>query len=136
MPAPWLSPLLAALDRQRDDPAARFVAVATVRGDGRPANRTLVWRGFPGEQPYFPTDARSAKAAEVAANAWAEACWYFAAAREQFRLAGRLRLVTAADIDPADLRRAAWRELSDAARQSFTWPPPGRPRADAAAFAA
>src|SRR5213076_1793941 len=93
--APWFPALLAALDRQGDDPAARFVSVATVRPDGRPVNRTLVCRGFHGERPYFTTDARSAKVEQVVRNPSAAACWYFAAAREQFRLSGRLRLITA-----------------------------------------
>jgi hypothetical protein len=50
--------------------------------------------------------------------------------REQFRLGGRAVVVREGmgDEDLQRVRRGAWRELSDATRQSFTWPAPGEPR--------
>jgi pyridoxamine 5'-phosphate oxidase len=130
---PWRPSLDLALHRNRELPQVRFVQLATLREDLRPANRTVVFRGLldPGDRLTFTTDGRSRKAAEVERYPWGEACWYFAKTREQFRIAGRLTLVRADHIDTAlaDARERAWRDLSDAARVSFTWPTPGAPRA-------
>ncbi|HEY9861042.1 MAG TPA: hypothetical protein V6D16_16165, partial [Candidatus Obscuribacterales bacterium] len=40
------------------------------------------------------------------------------------------------DIELQQARKTAWQELSDAARLQFTWPTPGQPKQEAAAFAA
>ena len=136
--APWRSPLSHALHRNRSLVYARYLQLATVRADGRPANRTVVFRGFLGDtnQLKFVTDSRSKKADQIDGKPWAEACWYFPKTREQFRLAGKLILVR--DNNPAtDLlqaRQSAWQELSDAARVQFAWPHPGAPRANQDAF--
>lgn len=64
MPPPpaWHATLARALDRAAGAPAARYVQVATVRPDGRPTARTVVFRGwFDGDQGPrlgFVTDAR------------------------------------------------------------------------------
>lgn len=65
MPPPWLAPLTRALDAGvAVSPAARFLQVATVRPDGRPAVRTVVFRGWfeggarGGPRLGFVTDAR------------------------------------------------------------------------------
>jgi PPOX class probable FMN-dependent enzyme len=138
-PAPWRTLLDRALGAGAD-PAARFLQLATVRPDGRPANRTLVFRGFllGSDWLRFATDVRSAKVEQIAFRPWGEACWYFAATREQFRLAGPLDLVTADDPDQSrlDARREVWAALSDAARAQYAWPQPGADRAPDAAFAA
>jgi pyridoxamine 5'-phosphate oxidase len=44
--APWRSALARALHRNRALVYARYFQLATVRADGRPANRTVVFRGF------------------------------------------------------------------------------------------
>ena len=85
------------------DPAHRYVQLATVRADGRPACRTCVFRGFttsdlPGLAccaQQFTTDTRSEKCGQLAANPAAEACWWFPVSQEQYRIEGTLRLVTA-----------------------------------------
>ena len=130
--APWRSPLSRALHRNRSLVYARYAQLATVRADGRPANRTIVFRGFLEDQGHlkFITDRRSAKADQITAHPWGELCWYFPKTREQFRLAGPLTLVTA-DHSPAALgqaRQQQWADLSDAARLQFAWPDPGQPR--------
>jgi pyridoxamine 5'-phosphate oxidase len=136
--APWRSPLARALHRNRSQPEARFLQLATIQLNGQPANRTVVFRGFLDntDQLKFVTDARSEKAAQIEQNPDAEACWYFVKTREQFRLAGTLILVQASHPDTAlqQARKIAWQELSDAARLQFAWPTPGEARADAAAF--
>lgn len=132
--APWRSPLSRAQHRNRSLANARYLQLATVRPNGRPANRTVVFRGFLDRtnQLKFVTDARSQKPEQIDRCPWGEACWYFPQTREQFRLQGPLTLVTETYLDPilAIARDRAWAELSDAARSQFAWPDPGDPRGD------
>lgn len=134
--APWRSPLARALDLNRSLAYARYLQLATVRADGRPANRTLVFRGFQtdSDRLKFVTDSRSQKPEQIEHQPWAEACWYFPETREQFRLHGYLTLVKADNPDAVlqQARQTAWQETSDATRLQFTWPDPGKPKADAA----
>jgi len=135
--APWRSPLTLALDRNSLT-YARYLQLATVRADGRPANRTLVFRGFLEDtnQLKFVIDARSQKVDQIEQQPWAEACWYFPETREQFRITGSLTLVGTEHTDSTlqQVRVSTWQELSNAARLQFVWPHPGQPRADATAF--
>lgn len=132
--APWRSPLARALHRNRSQPNARYFQLATVRSDGRPANRTVVFRGFweGTNQLQMVTDARSAKAEQIDHCPHAEACWYFPSTREQFRLAGSLTLIrdTESDLALQHARQRSWHSLSDAARAQFAWAAPGQPRAE------
>ena len=134
--APWRSPLARALHLNRRLAYARYLQLATVRADGRPANRTLVFRGFQADSDRlkFVTDSRSQKPEQIEHQPWAEACWYFPETREQFRLHGYLTLVKADNPDAVlqQARQTAWQETSDATRLQFTWPDPGKPKADAA----
>ena len=147
--APWRSLLSRALHRNRSLPNARFVQLATVRPDGSPANRTIVFRGFVGDQfcqngilhdtLQFVTDRRSEKAIEIEHQALGEVCWYFPKTREQFRLRGTLTLITEDTITTSDrpwqkVRSHLWQELSDNARIQFAWPHPGQSRAETDAF--
>jgi pyridoxamine 5'-phosphate oxidase len=128
----WRASLVLALYRNRHVAQARFLQLATVRGDGRPANRSVVFRGFLDDTDSLTvvTDARSAKVRDLESVPWAEACWYFPMTREQFRLGGRASVVSERPGEEAwqRARRDAWRELAEATRQSFTWPTPGEPR--------
>ena len=138
MLAPWRSPLAHALHRNRSLAYARFLQLATVRPDGRPANRTVVFRGFLDDtnQLKLITDIRSEKAVQIPQSAWGEICWYFPKTREQLRLLGQLILVDAHHVDPALLkaRKMQWHDLSDAARLQFGWANPGQPRDPADPF--
>ncbi|MBD2460806.1 pyridoxamine 5'-phosphate oxidase family protein [Oscillatoria sp. FACHB-1407] len=130
--APWRSAIARALHRNRSLVYARYLQLATVRSDGRPANRTVVFRGFLDNtnQLKFITDDRSEKALQIPQNAWGEVCWYFPNTREQFRLLGQLSLIDEKNSD-ATLRQARqrqWQELSDAARTQFAWADPGKLR--------
>jgi PPOX class probable FMN-dependent enzyme len=95
--APWRSLLSRALHKNRSLPYARYFQLATVRADSRPANRTVVFRGFleDTDQLKIITDSRSQKADQIDHLSWGEACWYFPNTREQFRFAGQLTLVGA-----------------------------------------
>lgn len=138
--APWRSPLSRALHRNRSKPHSRYAQLATLAANGRPANRTVVFRGFYGDSNalMFVTDTRSTKVTDLTHTPWGELCWYFTQTREQFRLTGAIRLVTA-DTEDLTLRQARldrWEALSEASRQSFYWPDSGHSRsADPAAFA-
>jgi PPOX class probable FMN-dependent enzyme len=132
--APWRSPLARALHRNRSLVYARYLQLATVRSDGSPAIRTVVFRGFRDRtnQLCIITDHRSEKIPQLQANPRAEVCWYFPSSREQFRIAGSIALATAATLDAADQaeRSRLWQSLSDAARLQFAWPEPGAARSD------
>ena len=127
-PYSWTAALRSALRRNRREAHNRYLQLATVRGDGSPAVRTLVFRAFDEERARLDmvTDTRSAKADEIDGERRAEIAWYFTHTREQFRLRGDLRLLDQAATDQ-ELRGTLWAALSDAARSQFFWPHPGRP---------
>ena len=134
----WRPSLDLALHRNRQSPQVRFVQLATIRETGRPAVRTLVFRGFLGEthQLTFATDGRSVKAAELEQSPCAEACWYFHLTREQFRFTGTISSISADTSDRAlrEARLEVWRDMSDESRLTYTWPDPGQPRIPLAPF--
>ncbi len=136
--APWREPLARALHRNRSLVCSRYFQLATVRSDGRPANRTVVFRGFleNSNQLKIITDSRSQKIVQISENPWGEACWYFPKTREQFRLFGQLKLITTEYSDPVLLsaRYTTWHTLSEKGRSQFYWPSPGQPREKESAF--
>ncbi len=136
--APWRSPLSRALHRNRSLPNARYFQLATVRPDGSPANRTVVFRDFRGEtdEVQMVCDRRSEKPEQIREQRQGEICWYFPKTREQFRMAGGLSLITADEPDP-DLQQArvqAWQAMSNSGRLLFVWPHPAEPRQPNAPF--
>lgn len=134
----WLSALKAMLSAAGSSPDSRFAQLATIGGEGRPSNRTLVFRRLMKDHRLvFTTDARSEKTRELAANPWAELCWWFPATREQFRIQGRAFLLDGTGSEElARVRSEIWIELKEAAKRSFTWPVPGQPLADQSEFQA
>ncbi|WP_341678199.1 pyridoxamine 5'-phosphate oxidase family protein [Niveibacterium sp. SC-1] len=134
--APWRIPLGADLAAHVTRAEALYVQLATVRADGRPANRTLVFRGFlSGDRLAFITDLRSDKVAELACHPFAEACWYFPEARVQWRLLGEAQCLSEEGPELQHARSRWWRERDEAARRSFAGPRPGARRAEDEAFA-
>ncbi|MFO0910714.1 MAG: pyridoxamine 5'-phosphate oxidase family protein [Isosphaeraceae bacterium] len=121
----WFPRLLDALASNHDQPGFRQAQLATVRGDGRPANRTVVVRNVDESSGglWISTDSRSAKVEQLEQTGWAELCWYFSGSREQFRLLGRVRVV-GPEAPSAD-RTAAWKLLPNASRLTFFGPAPG-----------
>eukprot|EP00198_Chlamydomonas_reinhardtii_P010733 XP_001700070.1 pyridoxamine 5' phosphate oxidase-related protein [Chlamydomonas reinhardtii] len=129
----WRSKLLKSLAQNKRLANSRYVQLATVRPDNRPANRTVVFRGFLSDDDdslTFVTDSRSRKVGEVAVNPAAEVAWYFPETREQYRVSGNLTIVDAASTDSAmqAARKRVWHNMSDPGRQQFAWPHPGLPR--------
>ncbi len=134
----WRPSLVLAIYLNRRAPASRFVQLATLDADGRPANRTVVFRGFLNETSRltFAADLRSHKIVELAGSSRVEVCWYFPVTLEQFRIGG---LITTVGEDTADeelsaARNECWRALPEATRVSYTWPAPGQPRVGAIPF--
>lgn len=138
--ASWRSPLARALHRNRSQPHSRYFQLATVQTNGRPANRTVVFRGFLDDTNLLKiiTDSRSQKFDQILHQPWAEVCWYFSITREQFRIAGELTLIDAnhPDSELQKARQVTWQDLSDNARVQFAWPHPGKPRNNQEALSA
>ena len=129
--APWRSFLANALKKNRAQLHSRYFQLATVRSDGTPANRTMVFRGFLEDSNKLKiiTDTRSEKITEINDRQAGEICWYFTNTREQFRIAGNITII---DINHQDsellrARESTWQELSDNARIQFAWAHPGKP---------
>lgn len=124
----WSEALRRAIRRNRRDAHNRYLQLATLREDGTPAVRTLVFREFCdlSLELRMVTDRRSAKVGEIRACPIGEISWYLTHTREQFRLRGRLR-VEGAGATSQHARRKLWNGLSEKAREQFYWPCPGRP---------
>ncbi|CAL8466965.1 g6501 [Coccomyxa elongata] len=120
------------LETNKHLPNAKFMQLATVRPDGRPSVRTVVFRGFHNEsdQVTFTTDTRTYKVEDIRQHPWTEICWYFPETREQFRLGGNLEVVGEDHPDKSLLqaRQEAWDGMSRNGRAWFAWPPSGRAR--------
>jgi PPOX class probable FMN-dependent enzyme len=130
--APWRKQLQRALHRNRSQIFSRYFQLATISERGYPTNRTVVFRGFLNESNSIKivTDTRSQKFAHLQNNPQAEICWYFSKTREQFRIRGKIDLVTQADENLNKLREEAWQKLSKNAKEQFLWPHPGKPVTD------
>jgi pyridoxamine 5'-phosphate oxidase len=135
---PWRSPLARALHRNRSQPHSRYFQLATVQDNGRPANRTVVFRGFLNDTNLLKiiTDSRSQKFDQILQQPWGEVCWYFTDTREQFRLSGKLALIDSNSTEPTmqKARQITWQDISDNARIQFAWPHPGDIRANPESF--
>ncbi|MDJ0730972.1 MAG: pyridoxamine 5'-phosphate oxidase family protein [Crocosphaera sp.] len=124
---PWRPILSRALHRNRSLPNARYFQLATVNLQGNPANRTVVFRGFfnPGNQLQIITDSRSEKINHINNYFASEICWYFPKTREQFRITGNLTIIDE-NHENQTSRLTVWQNLSNSAKQQFTWPHPGQ----------
>lgn len=131
----WHAALQQLLERHAHLPHSRFVSAATVREDGRPANRMLTFRFFLHDgRLVFTTDARSEKTAQLLRQPWIELCWYFTETRTQVRLLGRAVLAAPEEPALAEVRMRTWRERTEQSRHSFAWPEPGAALAPFEAF--
>ena len=134
--APWRVSLASALHHNRARPDSRYFQLATIRPDGIPANRTVVFRGFQSDTNILKviTDRRSSKVHHLEHCPWVEACWYFTKTREQFRLTGQLRCINKTCSEEVNWRLQTWQSISDSARSQFYWPHPGQPRSHQSNF--
>ena len=130
---PWRPLLRAAMQREGRSVAARWVQLATTGRDGGPRVRTLVFRGWAGaDQLELFSDQRSEKVTELANDGAAELCWLFPKARQQYRLRGKVTLITA--TEQPELCQQRWQKLSDTGRAVWGWPTPADPLEPTAAF--
>ena len=101
----------------------RVGALATVDEGPSARVRFVVCRRVdPDGTLWVASDARSAKNAQLRRQAEAEVAFWLPGRREQYRLAGAVTILGAAEA--LDL----WLGLSDSARALFAWPEPGTPR--------
>ena len=138
MSTAWKQRLVRSLHINRSKPDARYFQLASVDRNGRPDNRTVVFRGFDEDDSLSlltVTDTRSDKVAQILQNTAVSIAWYFRQSREQFRINGiaELRvnddrslgnLVGDTSSDHVANTLQQWHALSDAAREQFFWPHP------------
>ncbi len=123
---PWRALLRGAREREGRAPQARWLQLATVAADGSPRVRTLVFRGWVGPASLdLLSDARSAKAAELASQPAVELCWLLPKARAQFRLRGEWQPLPA-ELEARE-RERHWQSLTPGGRAVWGWPTPGEP---------
>ncbi|BAM82287.1 hypothetical protein, conserved [Cyanidioschyzon merolae strain 10D] len=131
----WWIQLEKSLQRNRVHAFARYFQVATVRPDGRPANRTVVYRGTvergKDAAPYvtFVSDLRSGKHKDLEKCTWCEICWYMPVTREQYRITGCAEVVGASGADAflREARKEVWCRLTPPLQAPFLAPTPGLP---------
>ena len=122
----WRQLLRGARQREGRSASARWVQLATVSAGGEPRVRTLVFRGWAGdEQLDLYSDSRSSKADELNVQPSVEVCWLLPKARHQYRLRGIIETLSV-DEAPEQTRRA-WNSLTDTGRCLWHWPHPGQP---------
>ncbi|XP_065860139.1 pyridoxine/pyridoxamine 5'-phosphate oxidase 2 isoform X3 [Euphorbia lathyris] len=103
---PWKQLLLSALESNSRLKHSTFFQLATVGSDGRPSNRTVVFRGFEENtgKIQINTDYRTRKIDELKQCPFAEICWYFTDSWEQFRINGRVDIIDGEHPDPLKLQ--------------------------------
>lgn len=123
---PWRPLLRAAMQREGRSIAARWVQLATTGRDGAPRVRTLVFRGWAGaKQLELFSDQRSEKVKELTNDGASELCWLFPKARQQYRLRGKVELISTSE--QPELCQQRWQKLSDTGRAVWGWPTPADP---------
>ena len=128
--APWRSPLQKALHLNRSQVFSRYFQLATVDLQGLPTNRTVVFRGFESNTNnlLIITDSRSEKILHLQKKNQGEICWYFTKTREQFRISGGITVIFHDNYNDylSRLREQIWQQLSDKAKEQFSWATPGK----------
>lgn len=101
-------------------------AMANTDAQGSPTIRSVVCRRIGDDGGVrVASDGRSRKNNALRRDSRAAVCFWFPGTREQFRLHGKVNVVSAADA--ADARLDVWRSLSDETRATFYWPAPDVP---------
>ncbi|KMT20272.1 hypothetical protein BVRB_1g002760 [Beta vulgaris subsp. vulgaris] len=128
---PWKQLLLHAIEANSHLKHSSFFQLATIGGNGRPSNRTVVFRGFQDETDKIQinTDCRTRKIEELKHCPFAEICWYFTDSWEQFRINGRIDVIEGSKSDSMKLqeREKTWFASSLKSRLQYLGPDPGIP---------
>ncbi|XAR53942.1 Pyridoxal 5'-phosphate synthase [Bertholletia excelsa] len=134
----WKQLLLNALESNSSVKHSLFFQLATIGSNGKPSNRTVVFRGFQenSDKIHINTDSRSRKIDELKQCPFAEICWYFADSWEQFRINGSVDIIDGSCRDPMKLqqRERAWFSSSPKSRLQYLGPIPGLPLLGEIAF--
>uniref|UniRef100_A0A0A9EE91 pyridoxal 5'-phosphate synthase n=1 Tax=Arundo donax TaxID=35708 RepID=A0A0A9EE91_ARUDO len=132
--SPWRALLQRSLDANAHLRHSTYFQLATVGAGGRPANRTVVFRGFQEhcDKIQINTDARSNKVGDIKSSPFGEICWYFTDSWEQFRISGSIDVIDGSSADPVKLqhREKAWFASSVKSRLQYLGPQPGIPVVD------
>ncbi|XP_021767307.1 pyridoxine/pyridoxamine 5'-phosphate oxidase 2-like isoform X1 [Chenopodium quinoa] len=128
---PWKQLLLHALEANSHLKHSLFFQLASVGANGKPANRTVVFRGFQDETDKIQinTDCRTRKIEDLKHCPFAEICWYFIDSWEQFRINGRIDIINGSNSDTIKLeqREKSWFASSFKSRLQYLGPDPGIP---------
>ncbi|XP_011093020.1 pyridoxine/pyridoxamine 5'-phosphate oxidase 2 [Sesamum indicum] len=129
--APWKQLLLSSIQANSHLKHYSYFQLATVASNGRPSNRTVVFRGFQddGDKILINTDNRSRKIDELKHCPFAEICWYFTESWEQFRINGSVDVIDGTNPDPVKLeqREKSWFACSPKSRLQYMAPTPRLP---------
>ncbi|XP_050236507.1 pyridoxine/pyridoxamine 5'-phosphate oxidase 2 [Mercurialis annua] len=129
--APWKQLLINALASNSHLKHSSYFQLATIGSDGRPSNRTVVFRGFVenSDKIQINTDSRTRKIEELKQCSFSEICWYFTDSWEQFRINGRVDVIDGSHFDPVklQLREKSWFASSVRSRLQYLGPNPGLP---------
>ncbi|KAJ7962604.1 Pyridoxine/pyridoxamine 5'-phosphate oxidase 2 [Quillaja saponaria] len=110
--APWKQLLLNALESNAHLKHSSYFQLATIGSNGRPSNRTVVFRGFQdnSDKIQINTDGHTRKIEELKHCPFAEICWYFTDTWEQFRINGRIDIINGSNPDSLKLqqREKSW----------------------------
>ncbi|KAH7578071.1 hypothetical protein ACOSP7_000799 [Xanthoceras sorbifolium] len=130
--APWKQLLLNAFESNSHLKHSSYFQLATIGSNGRPSNRTVVFRGFQenSDKILINTDTRTRKIEELKNCPFAEICWYFTDSWEQFRINGRIDIIDGSNPDPGKLqiREKSWFASSLRSRSQYLGPYPGLPQ--------
>ncbi|GMH00395.1 hypothetical protein Nepgr_002234 [Nepenthes gracilis] len=129
--AQWKELILKAIDSNSHLKHSSFFQLATIGSNGRPSNRTVVFRGFQEDTDKIRinTDCRSHKIEDLKHCPFAEICWYFTDSWEQFRINGLIDVIDGSNSDPVKLqqRENSWFAGSLKSRLQYLSPDPGLP---------
>ncbi|KAF7843993.1 pyridoxine/pyridoxamine 5'-phosphate oxidase 2 [Senna tora] len=133
--APWKQLLLNALESNGHLKHSSFFQLATIGTNGRPSNRTVVFRGFQDntDKIQINTDGRSRKIEELKHCSFGEICWYFTDSWEQFRINGEIDIIDGSNPSPLKLqflmqqREKSWFSSSLRSRLQYLGFNPGFP---------
>ncbi|KAG2241610.1 hypothetical protein Bca52824_096409 [Brassica carinata] len=126
--APWKQLLFGAIEANSHLKHSSYAQLATIGVNGRPSNRTVVFRHF---QICVGIDlvefgSVSLQIQELKLCPFSEMCWYFSDTWEQFRINGRVEVIDASSSDQTKLQRA-WFANSLKSRLMYICPAPGTP---------
>ncbi|PIN17353.1 pyridoxamine 5'-phosphate oxidase [Handroanthus impetiginosus] len=128
---PWKQLLFSSIQANSHLKNSSYFQLATVTSNGRPSNRTVVFRGFQDESEkiLINTDTRSRKIDDLKHCSFAEICWYFTDSWEQFRISGPVDVIDGTNPDPLKLqqREKSWFACSLKSRLQYMAPAPRLP---------